>query len=100
MRRESVYMLWCWMDLQLDEVRGLGELPKYESHLPNTELPPSLGSRRVLLQDDLAGSPIASPQFQKSLHRRGGVILIVVVGVGEDGPALSEKAIHEVRPPQ
>jgi hypothetical protein len=100
MRRESVDMLWCWMDMQLDEVRGLGELSKYESHRPNTESPPSLGSKSDLLQDDLAGSPIASPQFQKSLHRRGGVILVVVVGVGEDGPALSEKAIHEVRPPQ
>jgi hypothetical protein len=57
-------------------------------------------SRSELLQDDLAGSAIASPQFQKSLQRRGGVVLVVVVGVGEDGPALFEKAIHELRPPQ
>jgi hypothetical protein len=59
-----------------------------------------LGSRSYLFQDDLGGSPIASPQLQKSLHRRGGVVLVVVVGVGEDGPSLLEKAIHEIRPPQ
>ena len=88
------------MDMQLDEVRRLGELPKYESHRPNTEPYPSLGSCSDLLQDDLAGSRIASPQFQKSLKRRGGVILEVVVGVGEDCPILFEKAIHEVRPPR
>jgi hypothetical protein len=93
-------MSWCWMDMQLDEVRRLGELPKYESHRPNTEPHPSLDSRSDLLQDDLVGSRIASPQCQKSPKRRGGVILVVVVGVGEDGPILFEKAIHEVRPPR
>jgi hypothetical protein len=93
-------MLWCWMDMQLDEVQGLGELRKYESHRPNTVSPPSIDSRSNLLQEDLGDSPIASPQFQKSLHRRGGVILVVVVGVGEDRPALLQKAIHEIRPPQ
>src|SRR5215207_374610 len=40
-----------------------------------------------------------SPQLQKSLHRRGRVVLVVVVGVGEDGPSLLEKAVHDLRPP-
>ena len=100
MSYESIYLLWCWLDMQLDDVQKLGELPKYESQRQNTEPQRSLGASSDLLQDDLAGSRIASPQLQKSLQRRGGVILVVVVSVGEDGPALPEKAIHEVRPPR
>src|SRR5215211_8133874 len=53
-------MLWCWMDMQLDEVRELGELWKYESYRPNTALPPSLDSRSDLLQENLGGSPVGS----------------------------------------
>jgi hypothetical protein len=48
------------MDMQLDEVRELGELWKYESYRPNTASPPSLGSRSDLLQEDLGDSPVAS----------------------------------------
>jgi hypothetical protein len=29
------------MDMQLDEIPGLDELPKYENHLPNMVAPPS-----------------------------------------------------------
>src|SRR5215216_6245393 len=53
-------MLWCWMDMQLDEVPELGELWKYESYRPNTPSPTPLDSRSDLLQEDLAGSPVAS----------------------------------------
>src|SRR5215211_1606545 len=53
-------MLWCWMDMQLDEVRELGELWKYESYRPNRPSPPSLDSRSHLLQEDLDDSPVAS----------------------------------------
>jgi hypothetical protein len=67
--RGSLYMLWYWMDMQLDEVRELGELWKYESYRPNTASPPSLGSRSDLLQEDLGDSPVASPQLEESLHR-------------------------------
>ncbi len=93
-------MLWYWMDMQLDEVRGPGELSKYETHRPNTVSPPSLGASSNLRQGGLGGSLIASSQFQKSLHRRGRVVLVVVVSVGENGPTLLEKAIHDARPPQ
>src|SRR5215210_946364 len=78
----------------LDEVQGLGERQEYESHRPNTASLPPLGSRSDLLQDGSGGSLIASPQLQESFHRRGRVVLVVVVGVGEDCPALLEKAIH------
>src|SRR5215210_872606 len=62
--------------------------------------PPSLGARRSLLQDSLGGGlPIASPQLQKSLHGRGRVVLVVVVGVREDSLPLFEEAIHQPGPP-
>ena len=81
-------------------VRELGGLSSYERHRPNTASPPSRSSERDLVQDDFGGSLIASPQLQKSLHRRGRVVLVVVVRVGDDGPALFEKAIHKASPPQ
>jgi hypothetical protein len=62
-------MLWCWIDMQLDEVRELAELWKYESYRPNTASPPSLDSRSHLLQKDLGDSPVAWPQLEESLHR-------------------------------
>jgi hypothetical protein len=61
-------MLWCWMDMHLDEVRELAELWKYASHRPNTPSPPSLDSRSDLLQDGLGDSPVSSPQLEESLH--------------------------------
>ncbi len=60
----------------------------------------SLGANSDLVQDGLVGSPIASPQLQKSLQRRRRVVLVVVVRVGEDGLSLIEEAIHDARPPQ
>src|SRR5215207_6112466 len=39
-----------------------------------------------------AGSP-------KPVERRGRVVLVVVVGIGEDGSSLLEKATYEIRPP-
>ena len=58
--RGSLYMLWCLMDMHLDEVRELAELWKNESYRPNTPSPPSLDSRSHLLQEDLGDSPVAS----------------------------------------
>ena len=55
--------------MQLDEVRELGELWKYESYRPNTASPTSLDSSSDLLQEDLGDSPVASPQLEESLHR-------------------------------
>ena len=75
-------------------VQGLGELPMYDSHRPKRASPPALGARSNLFKDGLGSSPIASPQLQESFHRRGGVVLVVVVCVGEDGLSFSEKAIH------
>jgi hypothetical protein len=91
-------MLWCWMDMQLDEVRELGELWKYESYRPNTALPPSLDSRSDLLQEDLGGSPVGSARGIAPPLR--GVILIVIVYVGEDGTSLFEETIYDTRLPQ
>jgi hypothetical protein len=62
-------MLWCRMDMHLDEVRELVEFWKYESLRLNTASPPSLDSRSDLLQEDLGDSPVASPQLEESLHR-------------------------------
>jgi hypothetical protein len=62
-------MLWCWMDMQLDEVRELGELWKYQTYRPNTPSPTSLDSSSDLLLKDLGDSPVASPQLEESLHR-------------------------------
>jgi hypothetical protein len=53
-------MLWCWMDMQLDEVRELGELWKHESYRPNTPSPSSLDSSSDALQEDSGDSPVAS----------------------------------------
>jgi hypothetical protein len=96
----TLYMWWRWMDMQWDEIRGLRELRKYESHGPNTVSPPCLDSRSVPLQHNSGGSPIASPQLQEALKRRWRVVLVVVVGVGEDRPALLQKTPHQIRPPQ
>src|SRR3712207_9031348 len=85
-------MLWCWMGMRFDKSRRPGELPKYDSRRPKTSSP-SLSVQGVdLLQDGSGGSPTASPQLQEPLQRRGRVVLVVVVGVGEDGPPLFERS--------
>jgi hypothetical protein len=80
------------MDMPLVEAPGLEELPIYERRRPNTASPP-LGSKSYHFQD---GSTIALPKLQKSLQRRWRVVLVAVVGVGEDRHALFMKAIHEL----
>src|SRR5687768_4111384 len=50
-------------------------------------------------REGLGGSPSVSPQFQEPRERRRRVVLVVVVGISKDGPALFEEAVHQLRPP-
>src|SRR5215217_5126041 len=53
----------------------------------------SLDSSSDLLQEDLGDSPVASPQLEESLYRGGGVSLIEIVCVSEDGfPSSRERS--------
>ena len=85
--------------MQLDEVREPGELWKYESYRPNTPSPTALSIQGVI-SFRRTWTTHLSPQLEESLHRGGGVILIVIVCVSEDGSFLFEETIYDTRPPQ